>query len=170
MSITLSGTMVISCLVNIVQGGGGGKFYIGLGCSKIRQKRSSVSLLLKPIAVIPKKPNRIILHVGTNNLTTDEANVVTDKICNVCQHIEDNLPECEIDISELTPQRDSPTLDSTRKEVNKALKAFCRTRDWTVITHNTQDSGLNSRGLHLNHRGTASFAHDFNTYIKGTKQ
>ena len=26
-----------------------GKFYLGLGCSKIRQKRSSVSLLLKPI-------------------------------------------------------------------------------------------------------------------------
>ena len=48
MLITLSGTMVISCLVNIVQGGGG-KFYLGLGCSKIRQKRSSVSLLLKPI-------------------------------------------------------------------------------------------------------------------------
>ena len=29
--------------------GGGGTFYLGLGCSKIRQKRSSVSLLLKPI-------------------------------------------------------------------------------------------------------------------------
>ena len=29
--------------------GEGGKFYLGLGCSKIRQKRSSVSLLLKPI-------------------------------------------------------------------------------------------------------------------------
>ena len=27
------------------------KFYLGLGCSKIRQKRSSVSLLLKPIVV-----------------------------------------------------------------------------------------------------------------------
>ena len=59
MLITLSGTMVISCLVNIVQGrgGGGGKgggwgeSYLGLGCSKIRQKRSSVSLRLKPIVV-----------------------------------------------------------------------------------------------------------------------
>ena len=29
--------------------GEGGKFYLGLGCSKIRQKRPSVSLLLKPI-------------------------------------------------------------------------------------------------------------------------
>ena len=90
--------------------------------------------------VIRKKPNRIILHVGTNNLNTDEANVVTEKMCNVCQHIEDNHPECEIAISELTPRRDSPILDSTRKEVNKALKAFRRTRDWTVITHNIQVS------------------------------
>ena len=50
MLITLSGTMVISCLVNIVQGGGGGgMFYLGLGYSKIRQKRSSVLLILQPI-------------------------------------------------------------------------------------------------------------------------
>ena len=32
--------------------GEGGKFYLGLGCSKIRQKRPSVSLLLKPIVVL----------------------------------------------------------------------------------------------------------------------
>ena len=44
MLITLSGTMVISCLDNILQGG-------GLGYSKIRQKRSSVSLILQSIAV-----------------------------------------------------------------------------------------------------------------------
>ena len=50
MLITLSGTMVISCLVNIVQGGGG-MFYLGLGYSKIRQKRSSVSSVLQPIVL-----------------------------------------------------------------------------------------------------------------------
>ena len=39
-------------------GGRGGKFYLGLGCSKIRQKRSSVSLLLKPIVgTVPLKGN-----------------------------------------------------------------------------------------------------------------
>ena len=37
MLITLSVTMVISCLANIVQGGGE-MFYLGLGYSKIRQK------------------------------------------------------------------------------------------------------------------------------------
>ena len=31
--------------------GEGGKFYLALGCSKIRQKRSSVSLILQPIVV-----------------------------------------------------------------------------------------------------------------------
>ena len=37
MLITLSGTMVISYLANIVQGGGG-MFYLGLGYFKIHQK------------------------------------------------------------------------------------------------------------------------------------
>ena len=36
--------------------GEGGKFHLGLGCSKIRQKRSSVSLLLKPIVAISERP------------------------------------------------------------------------------------------------------------------
>ena len=45
MLITLSGTMVISCLVNIVQGGGGEV----LPRFGMLEKRSSVSLLLKPI-------------------------------------------------------------------------------------------------------------------------
>ena len=41
--------------------GEGGKFYLGLGCSKIRQKRSSVSLLLKPIVVHPKEIEVILI-------------------------------------------------------------------------------------------------------------
>ena len=58
MLITLSGTMIISCLVNIVQGGGkggGGMFYLVFEYSKIRQKRSSVSSVLQPIvAPLPR--------------------------------------------------------------------------------------------------------------------
>ena len=120
---------------------------------------------IKP--VIRRKPNKIILHVGTNNLEKDEVNVVTDKIVNVCQLIEQELPECEIAISELTPRNDSPALESNRKEVNKSLKAFCRTRDWSVISHNNiSETGLNSRGLHLNRRGISTLARDFNTFIR----
>ena len=49
MFITLSGTMVISCLVNIVQGGGRD---VLPRFAKIRQKRSSVSLILQSIVVL----------------------------------------------------------------------------------------------------------------------
>ena len=46
-----TGTMVISCLVNIVQGGGG-MFYLVFGYMKIRQKRSIVSSALQLIVVL----------------------------------------------------------------------------------------------------------------------
>ena len=82
---------------------------------------------IKPI--IRKRPSKIILHTGTNNLEKDEASEISDKIVTVCQLIEEELPECEIAISELTVRNDSPALESRRKEVNKSLKAFCRTRD-----------------------------------------
>ena len=45
---SLPGIMVISCLANIVQKGGG-MFYLGLGYPKVRKKRSSVSTFLQPI-------------------------------------------------------------------------------------------------------------------------
>ena len=48
---------------------------------------------IKP--VIRRKSNRIVLHAGTNNLAMDKANVIIDKIVNVCQYIEQNLPECK---------------------------------------------------------------------------
>ena len=44
--------------------GEGGKFYLGLGCSKIRQKRSSVSLLLKPIVASPN-PKRMLGYLAS---------------------------------------------------------------------------------------------------------
>ena len=56
MLITLSGTMIISCLVNIVQGGeGGGCFTWYLNTRTFAKKRSSVSSVLQPIvAPLPR--------------------------------------------------------------------------------------------------------------------
>ena len=122
---------------------------------------------IKPI--IRKRPNKIILHAGTNNLEKDEASEFSNKIVTVCQLIEEELPECEIAISELTVRNYSPALESRRKEVNKSLKAFCRTRDWRVISHNISETGLNSRGLHLNRRGTAALARYVMNVIRGNQ-
>lgn len=109
---------------------------------------------IKPI--IRRKPDNIILHADTNNLKTDVSHAVNDKIISVCEYIEQELPDYKIAMSELTQRQDSPLLESARKEVNKSLKAFCRTRDWNVIPHTVTEAGLNSKGLHLNHSNSPS--------------
>ena len=43
--------------------GEGGKFYLGLGYSKIRHKRSSVSLILQPIVVLPLLGSKRMHHL-----------------------------------------------------------------------------------------------------------
>lgn len=72
-----------------------------------------------------------------------------------------------IGISELTPRHDFKEAKSAIDEVNKIIRAFCRTRDWKVIPHHTlNDQCLTSRGLHLNRKGSALLAKDFNSYIQ----
>ena len=109
---------------------------------------------IKPI--LRRKPDNIILHADTNNLKTDVSHAVDDKTISVCEYVEQELPDYKIAMSELTQRQDSPSLESARKEVNKSLKAFCRTRDWNVIPHTVTKAGLNSKGLHLNQSSSPS--------------
>ena len=118
---------------------------------------------VKPI--VRKQPDNIIVHVGTNNLRDDEPNAVADKIVGLCEYIESNHPSCKIAISELTVRRDD--LEHARRQVNKALSSFCRSRDWAFIRHNDiTDQQLNEKGLHLNHAGVSVLAKNFNNHIK----
>ena len=106
---------------------------------------------IKPI--VRRKANNLIIHCGTNNLQMDKANDIAEKIIDVCQYVADELPECKIAISELIQRADSTTLESARKSVNKSLRAFCRSRDWDIISHTVTEAGLNSKELHLNKSG-----------------
>lgn len=78
------------------------------------------------------KPNRVILHVGTNNLKHDQPQSIVDKINSVVNYIQDNS-NCAVVISELTPKADS--LESRRKEINRLLNQSFQ----HVITHTNID-------------------------------
>jgi hypothetical protein len=112
------------------------------------------------------KPDNIILHTGTNNLRTDEPLDVAEKIVKICEQIETRSPKTTVAISELTARHDSIELDQKRKEVNKIIHSFAKSRNWKIISHENIDSNcLNKRKLHLNPRGTISLAKNFKNYL-----
>lgn len=118
------------------------------------------------IPTLETKPSRIILHVGTNNVKDENPSDVAEKIVKLCEFIEQKSPKTKIAVLELTPRNDSKKASIASEEINKILRSFSRSRDWQMIPHPDMNlSSLNSRGIHLNTRGTSLLARDFKSYI-----
>ena len=78
---------------------------------------------LRPI--IRKEPNKIILHVGTNDISHQPASRVAQGIANLGTQIVQDSPATSIVISSIPPRTDKPELSKKVIEANKLLKAFC---------------------------------------------
>jgi len=65
--------------------------------------------------ILRRKPDNIILHIGTNNLKKDIPNEIADKIVEIAEIIEENLPDCKIAISELITRSESLILGKPEK-------------------------------------------------------
>ena len=63
-----------------------------------------MSDFMKPI--LCKKPEKIILHVGTNNLRKGDAKSVADGIINLAQSTEQQCPDIEIIVSGIITRSD----------------------------------------------------------------
>ena len=116
---------------------------------------------------IREAPSGIILNAGTNNLISNSPTEIVDCLVNICTDIEKELPETSLAISELVVRSDNQDLNAKISQVNKSLRAYCKSRNWSVISQvNVDKTCLNSRGLHLNRKGVGILASNFNTYIK----
>ena len=106
-----------------------------------------MSDFMKPI--LRKKPEKVILHIGTNNLRKGDAKSVADGIINLAQSIEQQCPDTEI--SGIVSRSDVISASSRVKETNELVKSVCNQENWIFIPNtNLKTAHLNARGLHLN--------------------
>ena len=107
---------------------------------------------LKPL--IKKKPSRIIVHCGTNDLANNQVENIAMNIKNLANTT----------ISGLTLRDDG--LASKASQVNSKLRSLLG-KDIDFIEHNNIEKGhLNGSRLHLSRRGTGRLAFNFIHYIK----
>ena len=112
---------------------------------------------IKP--VLRRKPDSIILHVGTNDTTTKKATDVMSDINKLCQEIKKAAPDVEIILSELINREDNKIAKHTINEVNKLLANYCVANNLSLLTHNNITStSLNRSLLHLNKYGSSLLA------------
>ena len=108
------------------------------------------------IPYLKKKPDNIIIHVGTNDSPYKTEDLIYKELLNVKQTINKFHPNCKnIVIS-------SPIVRTERNEANNILKRFntiLKQEEKNVIFHNNiLASHLHRDGLHLNLNGTIMLA------------
>ena len=81
---------------------------------------------------LENSPERICLHIGTNDLKKKEPRDVANAIVDLARTVESS-GEFKILISELTPRNDK--YKEAVKSVNKLLNIFCNQHLWNLIRH-----------------------------------
>ena len=115
---------------------------------------------IKPIT--RKSPDKLILHIGTNDLRNCEPKIIADSIVNLITQIKEDSPNTTVGISALLERKDCPKLATKVKQVNLILDNYCQLNKIPFLKNaNININHLNSRGLHLSKLGTQSLQNNF---------
>ena len=102
---------------------------------------------LKP--ALKRKPQRIILHTGTNDLSKSTPVQVADNIVDLARMIESES-DAEIILSEIVITEDNIP-DDKINTVNKLVNRYTNQNGWAIMWNdNITKHHLDGRGLHLN--------------------
>lgn len=114
--------------------------------------------------IIRKKPDLIIVHGGTNDITN---NIDTAKnIDKIITAVKRKSPNTKIAISNLITRKDRPNVEKSVDEVNKKLETVCTQHNVDVIKHsNIKLNNLSPKKLHLNRGGSSLLVRNFTNYL-----
>ena len=94
-----------------------------------------------------RKPDEIILHVGTNNLRNEQPQQIAEKIVVLGNAIERETPSTKVTVSSLILRKDDDQLNCKVVKVNNSVRTFCNSKGWEFISNENIDSDcINRRG------------------------
>ena len=118
---------------------------------------------IKPI--VRRKPDLIIIHTGTNDLTDDNVNTA-ESLTEIFEAARDVSPETEIVMSSAITRQDKPGMPKKVKNLNKVIDEVCEKFSIKVMSNsNIGGECLSSKKLHLNQKGNSVFARNFLKFI-----
>ena len=113
--------------------------------------------------IIAKQPDYLILHVGTNDATTNTSRKIIDDLLMLKSNILKQLPNCRVIVSKPTIRIDHGKANLTLRNVNKHLETLnleC------IENGNISAQHLGRKGLHLNSKGKGRLAINFLNHIR----
>lgn len=114
--------------------------------------------------ILHSKPDLIITHAGTNDLTT-KINPLNNfrKILKNCNGL---FPKPKLAFSKVIMRKAKVNLEKGRKDINSRMKNFCEQKGIRYINNiNITENHHGMRKLHLNSKGNAAFAKNLKNFI-----
>ena len=111
-----------------------------------------------------KEPDQIIIHAGTNDLTNDHNYL--NNVKKIVKMVRETCKNTKLCFSSLICRNDLKDIDEKVKKTNTHLENYCKQQNLGFIDNsNLKKSDLNSRGLHLQERGSSKLAKNFLDYF-----
>ena len=115
---------------------------------------------VKPL--IRKRPDKIIIVIGTNDIERKPVNDILRSIKLVMDMIQEKLPDCHIVISEIIRRADSRLNDAELAKLNGKINTFNQSLKKLNVDilrqHNVIQDHIGRDGLHLNFNGNEQLA------------
>ena len=113
---------------------------------------------------VRKKPNIIIVHAGTNDITNNTNSFENYK--KITDTIKSKLPNCKYAIFNVVMRKDKQDIEKKVIEFNSRLSKFCSKNKIDIIENENLDgSCLSFKKLHLNKKGNSYLANNFLDFL-----
>lgn len=115
---------------------------------------------------IRTQPDHFILHVGTNDLTSNTpSDEIARNIINLASEMKSE--KSDVSISTIITRADKPELNKKGIEVNNHLKEMCKEKNIFIIDNSKRikPNHLNSSKIHLNKKGDKILGNIFTQHL-----
>ena len=149
-------------MINNIQGRGLSKKYNVVVCTNPGATIRDFLDHIKP--TLRKKPDVVIVHCGTNDLTSQEKTIANMQ--ELIRMSKAESPDTELVMSSIITRRDKPGLQQKVNELNTEVKIFCRNNQIKIMDNSNLDvQCLGRRQLHLSKQGNGLFAHNLLNFM-----
>ena len=113
-----------------------------------------------------RTPDKMVLHVGTNDLMNGTPKVIADSVVNLVAQVKEDSPNTAIGVSAILVRSDNNDLAVKALQVNVILNEYCLRNNIPFLNNtNIDTTHLNYKGLHLNKQGTSVLQQNLSVFV-----
>ena len=121
---------------------------------------TSEDILDKIDDLLKVKPDCLLVHVGTNDLTNN-VNLL-NSVKKMVKKVKNSSPNTKLVFSSVILRKDKKDISKKVGETNQRLKNYCKQKNIDFVDNSSiTEEHLGSKKLHLNKRGNSFFSKEY---------